>query len=250
MIQLLLGEDYTILPRFTFSNPEEINKAYTGSAQLLSFATTERNNQLVMDEWLHGVSVVRPKMHLFETMHVMHDMASANPLTCTPMQLPYKENDTWLAVEYPEDTEIDHDTLSFAQYTPQGFDPAQLQAGILIDDWVEVVPQREEVTGITYNFNQPNSVPPQSILLAVSPQEQGPWTWDNLVDSIRDTFHRAKLRAVEPDQLDTSISILNKFLPGVISEFSTSKNNISLDMAMIFPVLAVQIATLASTEEN
>jgi hypothetical protein len=202
----------------------------------------------VVDEWLHGVALVRPKMHTFDMMRSFHDAFTTSFLECEPIQLPYRANDTWLAVEYPEGTSIDHDTLSFVQYTPQGFDPVREQCALIIDDWVEVIPQREEITGITFNFNQPNSVPPQAILMAITPQLQGHWKWDNLVDIIRDTFHRARLRAIEPDQLDLNVSMLNKFLPAIISEFSTSKNSISLDYAFLATILTPALVQFYTTQ--
>jgi hypothetical protein len=246
--KILINDDYVIVPRFHFTNTDDVTNSYVARAQLLAHSVAARGNPLVMDEWLHSISTVRPKMHTFEMMRVFHDGLSDDLMECEPLQLPYRENDSWLAVEYPEGTTIEHDTLSFALYAPQGFDGTKEQCGLIIDDWVEIVPQREEVTGLTFNFNQPNSVPPQAILMAVTPQIQGSWKWDDLVETIRDTFHRAKLRAVEPDQLDTSISMMNKFLPAVISEFSTGKNNISLDLALILPVLALQISGFYTQE--
>ena len=239
--KMLLGDDYVVIPRFNFTNIADVTQSYSSRAQLLTHATTTRNNPLVVEEWLHGVSLVRPKMHQFGLMKIFHDGLNNTFLTCEPIQLPYRDKDSWLGVEFPDGTTIDHDTLSMILYTPQGFDPTQAQCGLLLDDWVEVVPQKEEVTGLTFNFNQPNSVPPQAILMAVTPQLQGSWKWDNLIDTIRDTFHRAKIRAVEPDQLDLNASMVNKFLPGIISEFSTGKSSISLDLAFLVPILTASL---------
>ncbi len=247
LTKMLIGDDYVIIPRFNYNNIPDVEQAHSAAAQLLSYASTERNNPLVMDEWLHGVALVRPKMHTFGMMKLFHDGFNADFLECEAMQLPYKENDSWLAVEYPEGTTIDHDTLSYAHYSPQGFDASREQCGLIVDDWVEVVPQREEVTGLTFNFNQPNSVPPQAILLAVTPQEEGAWKWNHLINTVLDTFKRAKQRAIEPDQLDLNVTMLNKFLPAVISEFSTSKNNISLDMAFLAPLLTAQLVEFNET---
>ncbi len=248
LTKMLIGDDYVIIPHFNYNNISEVEQAHSSAAQLLSYASTERKNPLVLDEWLHGVALVRPKMQTFGMMKMFHDVFNADFLECEAMQLPYKENDSWLAVEYPEGTTIDHDTISFAHYSPQGFDASREQCGLLVDDWVEVVPQREEVTGLTFNFNQPNSVPPQAILLAVTPQEEGAWKWDHLIDTILDTFKRAKQRAIEPDQLDINVTMLNKFLPAVISEFSASKNNISLDMAFLAPLLSAQLVEFYAAE--
>ena len=55
--------------------------------------------------------------------------------------------------------------------------PRQPLAGLLIDEWVEVVPSATETTGITFQYDQPDACPPQTILLAVPPEVGVPWTW-------------------------------------------------------------------------
>jgi hypothetical protein len=236
LVKTLLGSDFIIIPQFNFVNENDVAQSYATRAQLLQYAGNSRgltDNQMVVDEWLHGVSQVRSKMHTFDIMRTLHDGFHNSSMACDAIQLPHLTDDTWLAVEFPQETVIDHDTLSFLLHVPQGFDASRMQSGLLIDSWVETIPQREETTGLTFNYNQPNSVPPQAILLAVTPVMQRNWHWNHLVAIIRDTFRRAKLRAVEPDNLDGHVAMLNKFLPALISEFSTSKNNISLDLGFM-----------------
>ena len=76
-----------------------------------------------------------------------------------------------------------------------------LQAGLVIDDWTETVPADQETTGVAFNFNRPNAVAPQALLVAVAPVLRGHWTWDDLVGSVHEALDLAKLRAVEPDRL-------------------------------------------------
>ena len=49
-------------------------------------------------------------------------------------------------------------------------DVRQPLAGVLIDEWVEVVPSTTETTGIALQYDQPNAAPPQTILIAVPPE--------------------------------------------------------------------------------
>lgn len=102
---------------------------------------------------------------------------------------------------------------------------------MLLDDWTEEIPTVSEITGISFRFNQPNAMPPQTLLLAVTPEETGSWDWDHLVGIITDTLRRAKRRAVEPEQLERLGSTWNAFAPALIAEFSTlGRNDISLDL--------------------
>ncbi len=250
MCKLFAGEDFVLVPKFNFTNASDIQNSFNDTNQLLSYSVAERGNSLIVEEWIHGLSNVRPKMHLMETLRVYNDTFNTTDLDCRPIQLPYRTNDSWLGVEYPANTKIDHDTLSIVFYNPQGFAVGQPQSGLIIDEWVEVIPQRDEVSALTFNYNQPNSTPPQAILLALAPVLKGKWTWDELVDIIRDTFYRAKMRAIEPDQIDAEVGLITKLLPAIISEFSTSKNNISLDLALLNVTLAPMIAQFYHTETS
>ena len=52
-------------------------------------------------------------------------------------------------------------------------------AGLLIDEWVEVVPSRQETTGLTFHYDQPNSAAPQVDAaggLVGSTARSGTWT--------------------------------------------------------------------------
>src|SRR5205823_3914963 len=149
-----------------------------------------------------GVSLVRPAMHTFSTVLMLSQTFNGEAPPCSPLQLPFRDQDSWLGVEFPEGTSVVHDTVAMVQCLPQGFQPAAKLCGLLIDEWTETLPQKDEVTGIAFNFDQPNSAPPSAILLAVAPEVTGKWRWDDLVETVLDTIERAKLRAVEPDMID------------------------------------------------
>lgn len=231
MIKSMLGDDYAILPKFNFNDVMEVSKAYSSRGDLLNYSKNTLKIRFAVHEWLHGVSLVRPKMHEFEMIRMLNDTFNSTTMQLEPMQIPYRDNASWIAVEYSPNTQIVHDTISCICFNPQGFEPSKDQCGLLIDQWIEVIPNEKEVTGISFNYNQPNSVPPQALLLAVTPVETGKWTWDNLVGSVLDTFDRAKRRAVEPDLLDQTNGV-STLLPALLSEFSTSKNGLSLDYSL------------------
>jgi len=68
-------------------------------------------------------------------------------------------------------------------------------------------------------------------LLAVTPEKTESWKWEDLINIMDDTLLRSKQRAVEPDMIDkTGYGLL---LPSIISEFSSTNTNISLDMSLV-----------------
>jgi hypothetical protein len=242
-----LGADFTVLPRFTYFDAAAVGAAHADTGALLAFART--SSPLPVEEWLHGVSCVRPQAHAFEMVRAMAGAALAEELEMAPVQLPWRAGDSWLGAQYPPAMEVVHDTVSVVRHLPQGFPAAAgAQCGLLIDEWTERMPTREEVTGLTFNYNAPNSAPPQALLLAVTPHETGEWAWDDLVETVRDTFRRARARAVEPDAVE-NLGGIGVLLPAVLAEFSTSRGSVSLDYSWVLEAIrlpALQMMTLAA----
>jgi hypothetical protein len=188
------------------------------------------------DEWMQKLAPVRPGLAKWDEVRTIYELYHDDQLTIAPVQLPYRKNDSWLAVDFPEKNADDtpfniiHDTLSVVIHGEPAFATTSAQCGILVDEWTEVVSGKEALTGITFNYNQPDAMPPQALLLAVSPIEAGAWSWDSLVGILNDTLLRAKLRAVEPQLLDTlQRPDTGVLLPAILSTFSQFGLDISLD---------------------
>ena len=242
-VKAWMGGDTVLLPRFTFPDPMAAGQADAARTALLDYVENTVGVPLPVDEWLHGASCVRPRVHDFEVVRAMADASRDVPLVLEPLQLPFRTGDSWLGAQYPTTMEVVHDTVSVVQHLPQPFVAASAQCGLLIDEWIESVPNRQEVTGLTFNFDAPNSAAPQALLLAVTPEETGSWNWDALVDTVLDTFSRARIRAVEPDALG-NLAGIGTLLPAVIAEFGTTTASVSLDYTYSIPEMskAVNVA--------
>jgi hypothetical protein len=173
-------------------------------------------------------------------VNTYHEAFADGELSFKPLQLPFNKKAHWIALEFPEVSleQLDDanvfvpqgDFLSVVRQLPEGYEASAPQSGLLIDEWNEVIPNRIETTGIAIHYNQPNTEPPQCILLAVSPNVNGRWEWDDLVETVTDTFDRAKRRAVEPDFLRTTP--YSQLLPAVLSSFTSFPfGTISTNMA-------------------
>jgi hypothetical protein len=222
--QAIFGPSFNLIPSFNLKNQAELQAAanFRDAAAPNGLTRHHQDNPLIVDEWLQGAARVQPNLNTLETIYILGEHFG-NPRTQQkPIQLPFRETDHWVAVEYPEGFLPEGEFLSILQVLPaSGFEPGAPQSGLLIDEWVEVIPSKSETTGIAFHFNQPNSEPPQACLLAVTPEITGTWTWDKLVGILQDTFTRAKLRAVEPDQLgDTALGHL---LPAIITPVASRR---------------------------
>ncbi|MBE2221393.1 MAG: hypothetical protein IAF02_07625, partial [Anaerolineae bacterium] len=243
----LFGTDFKLIPEFTLNETQgsEWQNAFDHRAELLNHALSQADVDFPVDDWLYGVGRVREKMHHWERVIMLtegfdHDGFDANAPLLVPLQFPYKENDTWLALAFPEDYEIDGDRLLYtANYPAAGFNKGLTQCGLLIDEWTEVIPGVAETTGITFHYDRPNAEPPQVMLLATSPQFSGSWRWQDLVDTLHETLAMARKRAVEPAQVDaTSFA---RFLPATVTAVTLYGLSISANLAANNQVFAMLV---------
>ncbi len=244
-----LGDSFRFVPTFQFKNLPELESAHEFSNEvgvdesLLRFTHSRLNaaavtsqiddwRDLAVDEWLAGAAAVRERVRLIDALNTYQEAFADAELTLKPLQLPFDKKAHWIALEFPEVTpeQLDDensfvpagDFLSIVRQLPNEYDASAAQSGLLIDEWNEVIPNRIETTGIAIHYNQPNTEPPQCLLLAVSPNVNGSWDWDDLVDTVIDTFDRAKRRAVEPDFLRQTAYW--QLLPAILSSFTSFPN--------------------------
>ncbi|MDQ6749344.1 MAG: hypothetical protein M3Z33_01100, partial [Actinomycetota bacterium] len=79
------------------------------------------------------------------------------------------------------------------------------RGALVLDEFVEVLPDPTAITGLAVHYDAPNARPPQSILLAVHPTPWGqPWTWDLLERTVGEALDLARLRLVELEDLDAA----------------------------------------------
>jgi hypothetical protein len=100
----------------------------------------------------------------------------------------------------------------------------------LLDEWVETIPEDDVTTGVAFNYDRPDSEPPQAMLLAVPPDPNTGWKWDDLVATLHDTLDLARLRAVEPDQV--AATPYGGFLPATVMSATLRGISISANLAL------------------
>ena len=213
LVKIILGKNAIVNPLYT---PLVVTDIKTELALLPSQKIARNGGALAVEDWLQNVSKVRERVYDVLMVIQTTDIHSLHVATVEPVQLPYTSGDYWLGIEYPTTFTPAGDSVSLVLMNPQPLQTGGIQSGFVIDEWIEIIPFKEQTTGITFNYNNPNASPPQSLLLAVTPEVTNQWTWDDLVYTIIDTVELAKNRAVEPDHFDNTY--LSQVLPGVFSE--------------------------------
>ena len=87
--------------------------------------------------------------------------------------------------------------LSLVLHTIGPLNPTQVLTGLLVDEWVEIVPSARETTALAFQFDVPDACAPQSVLIAVPPVPGQDWTTETLRRVLMETLDLAKLRAVD-----------------------------------------------------
>ncbi len=228
----LLGEGFRMIPRFTLSadQADEWQNAFDGGpAQTAHLAA---GHDFPVDDWMYGLARVRTKIHDLENViHLAGAFGTSEPVLA-PAQFPFDSTEPWLAMELPPAFDIakatDH-LLYTASYPGGVFDKnAAAFGGLLLDEWTEVIPHTSETAGLAFNYDRPSHEPPQTMLL-VTPATVGErWSWDDLRESIPETFALARKRAVEPR--DIAATALARILPATLMAFTTHAISISSEL--------------------
>jgi hypothetical protein len=133
------------------------------------------------------------------------------------LQLPAVAGEPWLGAELPEDAAPAGDRLSLVVADAAALDlDGGPSVGLLVDQWTEVIPSRDELTGVAVHYDQPDATPPQCLLLVVPPEPRRGWRLEDLVQTLHDTLELAKTRAVELEHVHGDV--YGQLLPALLGE--------------------------------
>ncbi|NII25638.1 DUF4200 domain-containing protein [Pseudoflavitalea sp. X16] len=228
--EAIFGRSFRLFPDFTFYTPAAVTAAMSYSGYL------DTAGVHAVDEWIQGLAPVRKRMHNLQQYLLFSSILTANEGD-TPLrviQFPLAPVDTngdvqarWVGMKLPDGYVIPQDNLSLVFSYPPGFNVNALQAGMIIDEWVEEIPVADAQTGLAVHYNNPNSETPNACLLAVSPDLNGSWSWDDLMDTLYETLQWAKKRAVDPDLLNDTIYA--QILPAIMAAMTGTSDTPTLD---------------------
>jgi hypothetical protein len=142
-------------------------------------------------------------------------------------QLPFDSTDRWVALPPAAGSATAAGKLSLVIQSTGTLDVTQPLFGLLVDEWVDVVPSATETTAVTFQYNPPDASAPQSVLLAVPPVPGAPWTVADLHRVLTETLHLAKLRAVDAE----SLGELAHYFPALFYAFNANDDAVSTDFA-------------------
>ncbi len=159
-----LGEDMPLTPLFGFDAATAAEVAAAATDPIAS-------GPLAIETWLQSLSRIRDAAGTLAWVASGAEWLLGAPLDMVPVQTPRAAGDPWIGGAFGAAT-LPGDVLSVMTVTPPA-NPAVPLAGLMLDDWSEIVPGDSETTGLAFHFDRPNAAPPQALLLAVSPTLDG-----------------------------------------------------------------------------
>lgn len=222
--KIIFGNGFKVYRDFGLRNATEVE---IQSTQKDFFADA---GDLAAQRWVQGVAKVRSRITNFQRVQLYGDyLKNRRRQDLSVIQLPLSptRDDRWVAMEFNNDYEVPDDSISMVLDAPNMVDMRALQAGMIIDDWVETIPDPDVQSGVAMNYQSPNSEAPNALILAVSPNETGRWEWSDLMDVVDETFGMAKKRAVEPDHLKEKI--WGQVVPALVGPIDPADTMPSLD---------------------
>lgn len=224
-MQTVFGADFRLLPRFQPAEPEALAATFGRSPAL------QGQNPLAAVEWLQQIAHVRDGVARLNTSLTYAEALSAEAgMNFTVGQLPHADGDRWIALPHDPGRLPEAPRVSLVMQIQDGLQPSGPAAGLMIDEWVEALPAEQETTGVAFHFDAPAAQAPQSILLAVPPDERPRWDLETLEAIVQETMELARLRAVDTAALAQDPDH-GHFLPAIYLAFNPGGDTISTDMA-------------------
>jgi hypothetical protein len=223
-MRAVFGGSLVILPRFTCQHGAELNSALAAST------AAQGGDPLASHTWFTRSARVRDAVsRLGDVLRGAEVLATGTRLDLGVAQLPFQSGERWVGLPALEGKTLPASKLSLVVQRSAKIDAALPLAGLLVDEWVEIVPSRSETTAITFQYNPPNAYAPQSVLLAVPPVPGQAWTVAALHRVLMETLDLTKLRAIDTEALGE----IAHYLPALFFAFNTKDDAVSTDFAAL-----------------
>ena len=240
-VRRVFGESFPILASFGAVNGSEL----AGSAADAGLLAAD---PLGAASWLTQHALVRPAAARLADVLLAVEMSSGDLglEALTVAQLPYRPGEGWISLPRAGTAERPTAAVSIVAHSATTIDFTTSMAGLVLDQWSDVVPNDHETTGLSFHFDAPGARAPQTILLAVPGGRAAPsWTVEALAGTVREAMALARIRALDLDDLEA----VGRFLPAIYLPFNIETKTPSINLASIIG-RAIEVDNLAFLAED
>ena len=221
------GAKFVLLPKITCSvaAATELNSALGGSAQ------PQGGDALAPYTWFTRYARVRDSLaRLGACLRNAEVSATGERINLTVAQLPFDASERWVGLpRSAADEDLPASKLSIVVQASTSIDATSTLSGLFVDEWVELVPNAKETTGLAFQFDPPDSVAPQNILIAVPPVPGQDWTTETVRHVLMETLDLAKLRGVDTSLLGAA----SQYLPALYVPFNAADDAVSTNFVSL-----------------
>jgi len=220
-MRAVFGQSFVVLPHFACgSNGAELTSALAASQ------AAQGGDPLAANGWFTQHARVRdPLARLGGCLRGAEVLGTGERLNLSVAQRPFVANERWVGLPPVPGTALPASKLSLVLQTTAPINTAQPLTGLVVDEWIEIVPGASETTAIAFQFDPPDVCAPQCLLLAVPPVPGADWTADTLRQVLDETRDLAKLRAVDVEALGETA----QYLPALCLAFNAKDAAVSTD---------------------
>jgi hypothetical protein len=223
----VFGVKFVLLPKITCSPAAaaELNSALGGSLQ------QQGGDALATYTWFTRYARVRdPLARLGACLRNAEVSATGERINLSLAQLPFDAGERWVGLpRRAGDEDLPASKLSIVVHASGAIDATGSISGLFVDEWVELVPSAKETTALAFQFDPPDSVAPQNILVAVPPVPGQDWTTESVRRVLMETLDLAKLRGVDISLLGTA----SQYLPALYVPFNVADDAVSTNLAAL-----------------
>ncbi len=196
VVKAVFGRDFVFLPRFLPPAPAEVQQSLAAAGELVPAGSTSP------EAWLRQASRARAPLDRWRRLNLLSDALGASEGHLRLVQVPHRPGRRWVGLPFTAGEEPVPGTMSAALHMPVTVpSPGQPWAGLLLDQWNEIIPSPTVRTGLAVHYDSPGAEPPQVVLMAVSPDASKTWSLANLEAILNETLDLAKLRVVDLELL-------------------------------------------------
>jgi hypothetical protein len=218
-LKAIFGAEFVASLDLALPNATELRSSLAARAALL--ATTSGVDAHAPERFLQQAAQLRDGLRRWRSFRLYAEaLRDARPRVDV-LQLPFASGERWLGMPLP-DPQADP-PRGRVSYLALSYDDAPSfagsVAGLLLDEWVELIPSLQQETGVAFHHDAPGAEAPQALLVVVpssAPDPTAPtlgdrWKLEDLLATLNETMDLAKIRAVEPEQLN-----LGQLLPAIL----------------------------------
>ena len=220
-LDILIGRIKTILNSNSFLVLPPVSIQKDTSDKLKS--SPQLNKEIL--KWIGKASYVRPRMRFLDDIIMYNQILELSNFSFHCDEAKFMKSASMLL---SNNEEINPVSLILAIPTKTGEQKEIVAprnfAGIVADEWTDKFVAKEQDTFIAFNYNGPNTEAPQSLLLAVAPNDEYKWNENGILKVLEDTLDLIKLRAVDYG----SLKELRQFLPTLLFNSHGEEVHISL----------------------